>query len=98
MATLISYISVCAARQNHGGRPLENRAQRDDVDPSSNKIKVMTLHASKGLGFSVVALPGVGHMPTPGEDGKEAGTGVLCGDHKGHAEVGDGCGRRWAAV
>ena len=30
------------------------------------------LCASKGLEFPVVALPGVGHMPAPGEDEKEA--------------------------
>ena len=27
---------------------------------------------SNGLEFPVVALPGVGHMPSPGEDDKEA--------------------------
>ena len=27
---------------------------------------------SNGLEFPVVALPGVGHMPAPGEDEKEA--------------------------
>ena len=27
---------------------------------------------SNGLKFPVVALPGVGHMPAPGEDEKEA--------------------------
>jgi superfamily I DNA/RNA helicase len=32
-------------------------------DPASNKIKVMTMKVSKGLEFSVVALPGVRHMP-----------------------------------
>ena len=30
------------------------------------------MHARKGLEFLVVALPGVGHMPAPGEDEKEA--------------------------
>ena len=40
--------------------------------PTSNKIKVMTMKVSKGLEFPVVALPGVGHMPAPGEDEKEA--------------------------
>lgn len=30
------------------------------------------MHASKGLEFPVVALPGVGHMPAAGEDEKEA--------------------------
>ena len=28
----------------------------------------MTMHASKGLEFPVVALPGVGRMPEPGKD------------------------------
>ncbi len=52
--------------------PLENRKVSGDFDPRSNKIKVMTMHVSKGLEFPVVALPGVGHMPAPGEDEKEA--------------------------
>ena len=30
------------------------------------------MHARKGLEVLVVALPGVGHMPAPGEDEKEA--------------------------
>ena len=32
----------------------------------------MTMKVSKGLGFPVVALPGVGHMPAKGEDELEA--------------------------
>jgi DUF1016 N-terminal domain len=34
-----------------------------DFDPTSDKIKVMTMKVSKGLEFPVVALPTVGHMP-----------------------------------
>ena len=30
------------------------------------------MHASKGLGFPVVALPGAGHIPAKGEDEQEA--------------------------
>ena len=52
--------------------PIENRISRGDFDPMSNKIKVMTMKVSKGLEFPIVALPGVGHMPAPGEDEKEA--------------------------
>lgn len=52
--------------------PVENRIHCGDFDPTSNKIKVMTVKVSKGLEFPVVALPGVGHMPAPGEDEKEA--------------------------
>ena len=29
------------------------------------------MHASKGLEFAVVALPGVGQMPAPGDDEQE---------------------------
>ena len=52
--------------------PVENRLGSSDFDPTSNKIKVMTMKVSKGLEFPVVALPGVGHMPEKGEDEKEA--------------------------
>jgi ATP-dependent exoDNAse (exonuclease V) beta subunit len=43
-----------------------------DYHPGADAIQVMTMKVSKGLGFPVVALPGVGHMPAPGEDEKEA--------------------------
>jgi hypothetical protein len=52
--------------------PIENRVSSGDFDPTSNKIKLMTMHASKGLEFPIVALPGVGYMPAQGEDEKEA--------------------------
>jgi superfamily I DNA/RNA helicase len=35
-------------------------------DPRADTIKVLTMHASKGLEFAVVALPGVGRMPEAG--------------------------------
>jgi superfamily I DNA/RNA helicase len=35
-------------------------------------IRVIAIKVSKGLGFPVVALPGVGHMPAKGEDEQEA--------------------------
>jgi hypothetical protein len=63
---------LCAQVLRQRGLPLENRVNTGDFDPRSNKIKVMTMHASKGLEFAVVALPGVGHMPASGEDEKEA--------------------------
>jgi hypothetical protein len=63
---------LCAQVLHQRGLPLENRVSPGNFDPSSNKIKVMTMHASKGLEFPVVALPGVGYMPAPGEDEKEA--------------------------
>jgi superfamily I DNA/RNA helicase len=39
--------------------------------PQDNRIQLMTMHASKGLEFAVVALPGVGQMPHQGEDERE---------------------------
>ncbi|WP_066260598.1 3'-5' exonuclease [Hydrogenophaga flava] len=41
------------------------------VDPAHDSIKVITLYASKGLEFPVVALVGAGRMPTEGEDERE---------------------------
>jgi superfamily I DNA/RNA helicase len=63
---------ICAQVLAQRKLPVENRVSSGDFDPTSNKIKLMTMHASKGLEFPIVALPGVGHMPAEGEDEKEA--------------------------
>jgi superfamily I DNA/RNA helicase len=63
---------LCAKALTQRNLPVENRLGPGDFDPTSDKIKVMTMKVSKGLEFPVVALPGVGHMPAPGEDEKEA--------------------------
>ncbi len=63
---------LCARTLAQRKLPVENRLGSGDFDPTSDKIKVMTMKVSKGLEFPVVALPGVGHMPAPGEDEKEA--------------------------
>lgn len=63
---------LCARTLAQRKLPVENRTRPGDFDPTSNKIKVMTMKVSKGLEFPVVALPGVGHMPAAGEDEKEA--------------------------
>ena len=62
--------NLCARTLAQRKLPVENRLGSGDFDPTSNKIKVMTMKVSKGLEFPVVALPGVGHMP--GEDEKES--------------------------
>jgi superfamily I DNA/RNA helicase len=44
------------------------RSRSGDFDPLSDTVKIMTMHASKGLEFPVVAVAGVGQMPEAGED------------------------------
>ena len=51
--------------------PYSVRKSSGDFDPLANTIKVMTMHASKGLEFPIVALCGVNEMPGPGEDEKD---------------------------
>ena len=48
------------------------RKRSGDYNPRADAIQAITMKVSKGLEFPVVALPGVGHMPAPGEDEKEA--------------------------
>lgn len=48
------------------------RKRSGDYDPGADTIQVMTMKVRKGLEFPVVALPGVGRMPAPGEDETEA--------------------------
>jgi len=47
--------------------PHQVRKGTGHFDPSADSIKIMTMHASKGLEFPLVALPGVGNMPETGE-------------------------------
>lgn len=63
---------LCARTRAHRKLPVDNRISPGYFDPTSNKIEAMPMKVSKGLEFPVVALPGVGHMPAPGEDEKEA--------------------------
>lgn len=52
----------------HHKLPHQVRQSSGDYRPASDTIKVLTMHASKGLEFAVVALPGIGHMPQAGAD------------------------------
>ena len=51
--------------------PHSVRKSSGDFDPLADTIKVMTMHASKGLEWPVVALAGVGQMPGENEDEKD---------------------------
>lgn len=64
--------NLCAQALAQRKLPVENRIGPGDFDPTSNKIKVMTMKVSKGLEFPVVALPGVGNMPAKSEDEQQA--------------------------
>lgn len=57
----------CAAVLRQRNMPHQVRKGSGTFDPRVDSIKVLTMHASKGLEFPVVALPGVGYMPEEGE-------------------------------
>lgn len=65
-----SVMFECASVLRARGLPHQVRERSGDFAPLADSIKVMTMHASKGLEFPVVAMPGVGQMP---EDGEEVG-------------------------
>ena len=65
-------MDLCADALAQRKLPFNVRKRAGDFIPGANAIQIMTMKVSKGLEFPVVALPGVGHMPAPGEDEKEA--------------------------
>jgi superfamily I DNA/RNA helicase len=66
-----SEMDLCADVLTRRGLPHQVRKKAGQYDPAHDSIKVMSLHASKGLEFPVVAMVGVGHMPADGEDERE---------------------------
>jgi superfamily I DNA/RNA helicase len=64
-------MEVCAAALRRRRLPHQVRKAAGSYDPLADTIKVLTMHASKGLEFPVVALPGVGRMPEPESDEAE---------------------------
>jgi hypothetical protein len=66
-----SEMDLCADVLTRRGMPHQVRKKAGQFDPGHDSIKVMSLHASKGLEFPVVAMVGVGHMPAEGEDERE---------------------------
>jgi superfamily I DNA/RNA helicase len=66
-----SEMDECAGVLRQRGLPHQVKRGAGSFDPAADTIKVLTMHASKGLGFPVVALVGAGHMPAPGEDERE---------------------------
>lgn len=64
-------MDICANALSQRKLPHRVRKKTGDFNPQSDTITIMTMHVSKGLEFPVVALPGVGQMPKPGEDTHE---------------------------
>lgn len=59
-------MDTCAAALRQ--RRLPHQVRRSGAfHTGADTIKVLTMHASKGLEFALVALPGVGQMPEAGE-------------------------------
>ena len=65
-------MDLCADALHQRKLPFNVRKRSGDYNPGADAIQIMTMKVSKGLGFPVVALPGVGHMPAKGEDEQEA--------------------------
>ena len=66
-----SEMETCAGVLRQRRLPHQVRKGSGSYDPAADTIKVLTLHASKGLEFPVVAMVGVGHMPAQGEDERD---------------------------
>jgi hypothetical protein len=64
-------MDACAAALARLRLPYQVRRGSGNFDPRADTIKILTMHASKGLEFSVVALPGIGQMPAAGDNERE---------------------------
>jgi len=62
---------ACARELRRLRVPYQVRQKSGQYDPLGNTVKIMTMHASKGLEFPVVALPAIGEMPEDNEDAAE---------------------------
>ena len=61
----------CAVMLRQRRLPHQLRRSAGGFDPRQDSIKLMTMHASKGLEFPVVALCGVGRMPGDDQDASD---------------------------
>ena len=74
-------MDACAHALNRARLPHEVLKGAGSFHPNEDTIKVMTMHASKGLEFPVVALVGVGQMPAAGVDERERRGCFMWGRH-----------------
>jgi hypothetical protein len=63
-----SEMHECSLALRQRKLPHEVRKKTGTFNPAADTVKVMTMHASSGLEFPVVALIGVGSMPEHGAD------------------------------
>jgi hypothetical protein len=61
----------CASALQQRGLPHETRIGPGTFNPNIDSIKLLRMDVCKGLEFPVVVLPGMGHLPTMGEDERE---------------------------
>ncbi|MES2187287.1 MAG: 3'-5' exonuclease [Pseudomonadota bacterium] len=69
LARNLDTLEACADTLALRKLPHELRRQTGDYNPGADTIKLMTMHACKGLEFGVVAI--AGGMPVAGEDARE---------------------------
>jgi superfamily I DNA/RNA helicase len=50
---------------------LQESSQSRHFNSTSDSVKIVTMHSSKGLEFPVVAIPGIGYLPIKDLDAKE---------------------------
>ena len=65
-------MDACASALRRGRIPHSVRRRPGDFRPEADTVKILTMRVSKGLEFPVVAIPGVGRLPAPHEDDKDA--------------------------
>ena len=90
---------ICADALHQRRLPFKVRKRSGDYNPSADAIRFMNIKVSKGLEFTVVALPGVGHMPAAGEDEQEAARVFYVAATRAMQRLvigGGWCGRVWA--
>lgn len=64
-------METCAVALSQRRIPNRIRKGAGDYRPHEDASKIMIMRVSIGLEFPVVAIPGIGQMPSPSEDEKE---------------------------
>ncbi|MGB4807975.1 MAG: 3'-5' exonuclease, partial [Candidatus Phosphoribacter baldrii] len=65
-------MDACAGALRRLQVPHTVRRRPGDFRPEADTVKILTMRVSKGLEFPLVAIPGLGRLPAPNEDDKDA--------------------------